>query len=61
MQRDVAGRERVESRYSWDRVAADTERAYLTTLAGLGDGDAARSGTARTSLSSTPRKAAPRR
>ncbi|WP_173924178.1 glycosyltransferase [Agromyces sp. Marseille-P2726] len=27
-----AGRRRVESRYSWDRVAADTERAYRTAL-----------------------------
>ncbi|MWV49434.1 glycosyltransferase [Rathayibacter sp. VKM Ac-2803] len=30
----AAGRERVASRYSWDRVAADTEHAYLSTLAG---------------------------
>jgi D-inositol-3-phosphate glycosyltransferase len=57
----AAGRARVESRYSWDRVAADTERAYLTTLAGLGDGGAAMTGAVRTSLSTTPRKAAPRR
>lgn len=28
-----AGRERACSRYSWDRVAAETERAYLLTLA----------------------------
>lgn len=29
-----AGRQRVRSRYSWDRVAADTEKAYLLALAG---------------------------
>lgn len=29
----AAGRARVESRYSWDRVAAETERAYIATLA----------------------------
>ncbi|KQQ04282.1 MULTISPECIES: glycosyltransferase [unclassified Rathayibacter] len=29
----AAGRERVASRYSWDRVAADTETAYLSALA----------------------------
>ncbi|WP_430647331.1 glycosyltransferase [Agromyces sp. GXS1127] len=28
----AAGRRRVAARYSWDRVAADTERAYLATL-----------------------------
>ncbi|MDR5692139.1 glycosyltransferase [Agromyces indicus] len=28
----AAGRRRVASRYSWDRVAADTERAYRSTL-----------------------------
>ncbi|MBO0983904.1 glycosyltransferase [Rathayibacter sp. SD072] len=57
----AAGRERVESRYSWDRVAADTERAYRTTLAGLGDGEAVLTGAPRTSHSSKTRKAAPRR
>jgi D-inositol-3-phosphate glycosyltransferase len=29
----AAGRRRVASRYAWDRVAADTERAYATTVA----------------------------
>ncbi|MGK9221264.1 MULTISPECIES: glycosyltransferase [unclassified Microbacterium] len=28
----TAGRERVEARYSWDRVAAQTERIYASTL-----------------------------
>lgn len=56
----VAGRERVESRYSWDRIAADTERAYTTTLAALGE--SAISGAAGTPTSpTTTRKAAPRR
>ncbi len=32
-----AGRERARSRYSWDRVAAETERAYLLTLAASAD------------------------
>jgi D-inositol-3-phosphate glycosyltransferase len=29
-----AGQERVRSRFSWDKVAAETEKAYLQTLAG---------------------------
>lgn len=28
----LAGRRRMVSRYSWDRIAADTERAYLATM-----------------------------
>ena len=56
----AAGRERVESRYSWDRVAADTERAYVTTLAGLGD-ESLLTGATSAPSSPTTRKAAPRR
>lgn len=32
-----AGQERVRVRYSWDRVAAETERAYLQALAACGE------------------------
>ena len=32
-----AGRERARTRYSWDRVAAETERSYLHTLAASAD------------------------
>lgn len=56
----AAGRERVESRYSWDRVAADTERAYLSTLAGLGE-ESVLTGASGAPSSPTTRKAAPRR
>jgi glycosyltransferase involved in cell wall biosynthesis len=33
-----AGQQRARSRYSWDRVAAETENAYLHTLAGAAAG-----------------------
>jgi glycosyltransferase involved in cell wall biosynthesis len=33
-----AGRQRARARYSWDRIAADTERFYLETLASAGVG-----------------------
>ena len=29
-----AGQQRARARYSWDRVAAETEKAYLQTLTG---------------------------
>jgi glycosyltransferase involved in cell wall biosynthesis len=32
-----AGQERVRVRYSWERVAAETERAYLQTLGACAD------------------------
>ncbi|SMH47180.1 Glycosyltransferase involved in cell wall bisynthesis [Rathayibacter oskolensis] len=56
----AAGRERVESRYSWDRVAADTERAYSAVLDGLAD-DSVLSGAAGTPSSSPLTRKAPRR
>ncbi|SDK92470.1 glycosyltransferase [Arthrobacter sp. ok362] len=39
LRRDLgrAGQERVRVRYSWDRVAGETERAYLHTLAACAD------------------------
>jgi glycosyltransferase involved in cell wall biosynthesis len=33
-----AGQQRARSRYSWDRVAAETEKAYLQTLTGTAAG-----------------------
>ncbi|MBF4462677.1 MULTISPECIES: glycosyltransferase [unclassified Rathayibacter] len=54
----AAGRDRVESRYSWERVAADTERAYTATLAALGEDRPLLTGTPS---SPSSRKAAPRR
>ena len=33
-----AGQHRARSRYSWDRVAAETEKAYLQTLTGIAAG-----------------------
>ncbi|MET1021980.1 MAG: glycosyltransferase [Arthrobacter sp.] len=34
----LAGQQRARSRYSWDRVAAETEKAYLQTLTGTAAG-----------------------
>jgi len=44
----VAGRERAETRYTWQKVAADSERVYTRLLAGNAGGTARTTATPRT-------------